>query len=133
MIQREKQYNTKNRPNSRLQDIPEEHLALINTLVDEGIFTDIIKSSKFEPYKKVTRSEMASILTRAYNLTGVTNKNFTDVPSSHWAHRYVQALLFNDITTGVNPKEFAPDKVVTREQFAVFMARILDFSFQLEN
>jgi len=51
--------------------------------------------------------------------------SFTDVPTSHWAFQYVEALKASGITQGVTPTTYEPESNVTRAQMAVFLAKAL--------
>lgn len=53
------------------------------------------------------------------------NKNFTDVPSSHWASAAVQELAAKQVIEGVSATSFAPNATVTRAQFAAMLVRAL--------
>lgn len=128
MVQRAKGYSEANRPNPNLTDIKpgNKYYSLVATLMDEGLFSHLVKNRTFDPGKTVTRAEMASILAKAYNLTGISNKKFSDVPSNHWAYKFVQALAANDITYGITETTFGPNNDVNRVQFSAFLARTLN-------
>lgn len=51
---------------------------------------------------------------------------FTDLPESHWAFKAVMNLYIQKIVTGVTETEFAPDRHVTRAEFAALLVRALD-------
>lgn len=79
-------------------------------------------ATSFAPEAKITRAEMAKILTNAFKLKpSTTPTSFTDV-SAVWAP-YVAALVEADITSGKSHTKFAPDDVVTRGEFALFIYR----------
>ncbi|MDX8363468.1 S-layer homology domain-containing protein [Cytobacillus sp. IB215316] len=124
MINRDKNYDSNGETHS-YNDVPLEHKNVISAVTKHGLFDDVVKGNTFDPYKKVTRAEMASILSVAYQLEGNSEFDFQDVPSTHWAYDYVQGLAANKITTGVTDTTFNPDGLVTRAQFSVFMTRIL--------
>lgn len=50
---------------------------------------------------------------------------FADVPSSHWAFQYVEALAASGITGGCGGGNFCPNSPLTRAQMAVFLAKAL--------
>ncbi|MFC5542434.1 S-layer homology domain-containing protein [Ureibacillus suwonensis] len=83
----------------------------------------------FDPYGKLTRAQMSSILVNAYNLQGTSNITYSDVPKSHWAYNAIQTLTQNKITIGYGDGTFGPNNPITRTQFALMMARLLDESF----
>ncbi|HWO77550.1 MAG TPA: S-layer homology domain-containing protein [Bacillus sp. (in: firmicutes)] len=122
--------STENRPNPNFKDIkPGDYgYEIAATVADEGIMTG--SNGYFNPWKPLTRGQMAKILGEAYGLEYVFDADFTDVSPNHWAFGYVSALLGNAITTGYPDQTYRPDQLLTRAQFSVFMARILDDSFK---
>lgn len=84
----------------------------------------------FDTYGLLTRGQMAKILTRAYNLKGTYPADFTDINKNSETYGYVSALAANGITTGYGDGSFKPHSNLTRQHFAVFMARYLDDKFK---
>lgn len=79
-------------------------------------------ATSYAPDDKITRAEMAKILTNAFKLTpSKTPTSFTDV-NSVW-EPYVAALLEANVTSGKTLTAFAPYNVVTRGEFALFLYR----------
>ncbi|MGF2617721.1 MBL fold metallo-hydrolase [Rossellomorea vietnamensis] len=87
-------------------------------------------SKYFDKFGHLKRSQMAKILVEAYNLTGTYYKSFTDVTDKHWAVDYVDTLAANRITTGYDNGTFKPEDKLSRQHFAVFMARYLNDDFK---
>ncbi|MEM1502827.1 S-layer homology domain-containing protein [Domibacillus sp. 8LH] len=87
-------------------------------LMKRGIFSD---SSRFYPERPLSRSEMAIILTRAFNLPASSTMPFIDVSPTHGAAAYIRALAAAGITTGVGDGKYDPAGVVTRGQMAIFL------------
>ncbi len=56
----------------------------------------------------------------------VDNTTFTDVPCTHFAWRFVQALFRNGFTAGYPDGTYRPDASVPRGEMAVFVARGAD-------
>ncbi len=56
---------------------------------------------------------------------------FTDVPASHWAHDYVQALYCQGIVTGYLDQTFRPDNPTSRVQFTKML--VLGMGWPLEH
>jgi hypothetical protein len=54
---------------------------------------------------------------------------FSDVPTSHWAFQYVEALKASGITTGATPTTFNPNGTVSRAEMAVFLSRALGLNW----
>lgn len=107
-------------------DVKANHYAYnaIKAVAEEGIINGK-QAGKFAPDDKLTRAEMAVILTRAYNLKGETNKTFTDVKSNHWAASAINTLAANKITGGYEDGSFRPANPTTRAEFSSFMERVI--------
>jgi hypothetical protein len=54
---------------------------------------------------------------------------FTDVPTTHPLHRFVEALAASGITGGCGGSNFCPDAPLTRGQMAVFLSVALGLHF----
>lgn len=87
----------------------------------------------FDPNGKLTRAEMAIILSRAYELGGIYPKGFKDVSMSSKAYWYISAMAANNITVGYPDGNFRPSLTIDRAQFAAFMTRVIEPSFQPNN
>lgn len=112
--------------NSTFTDVKSTHFAYdaIAAVAEKGIITGR-EASKFSPDGKLTRAEMATILKRAYNLTGTTVLPFKDVPSTHWAYEAIQTVYQNQLTGGYPDNTFKPNNSITRAEFATFLTKIL--------
>ena len=55
----------------------------------------------------------------------IDTATFADVPSSHWAWRYIEALYASGITggCGMSPLDYCPSIPVTRDQMAIFLLK----------
>ncbi|RAK23460.1 S-layer family protein [Anoxybacillus vitaminiphilus] len=129
MITRALGLDTSNRPNPGFKDIKnldKEAYNAIAAVVDEGIFS---KGQTFRPNEVLSRGDMAVALVKAYNLEGIYNGEIIDV--SEELLTYVSALAANGITQIYDDGTFKPNKGVTRAQFAVFFARVLEPSFRI--
>ncbi|MGE8016709.1 S-layer homology domain-containing protein [Bacillus mycoides] len=96
----------------------------ITTLTKMGIFS-VNQERKFNPKNTATRAEIATVLTKAFNLKAKANYEFNDM-KGHWANEYVKALYTNGIANGTGNKNFSPDAKVTREQMAMFLYRAIN-------
>ncbi len=80
----------------------------------------------FEPDKRATRAEFAQMAATAFSY--YTNSNtqvFDDVTLQDWYFYSVMALNNENIVSGVSDKNFAPQSLLTREQMATIIYRIL--------
>jgi len=80
------------------------------------------------PDAVLTRGQLAKILVNTFNLKLQGDAmQFSDVTSENSYYSYIQILASHGITIGYNGK-FMPDSTVTREQFSIFLYRILEKS-----
>lgn len=100
-------------------------------LVDLGV---IQNAEYFHPNEPLKRSQVAKMLALAYDIeVDQMNKiNFNDVSKTHWAKNYIESLADVGIIKGVDGKNFAPERNITRVQLAVLINRVLDFRLQIE-
>jgi len=59
----------------------------------------------------------------AYTPPPATGTLFTDVPASYWAAAWIEQLAAEGITNGCAPNLYCPDRLVKRDEMAVFLAR----------
>jgi hypothetical protein len=55
--------------------------------------------------------------------TGPATATFDDVPTDHWAFKYVEYCYGHGVVQGYDATTYAPDLVVNRAQMAVYIAR----------
>ncbi|WP_195572595.1 S-layer homology domain-containing protein [Paenibacillus sp. 1001270B_150601_E10] len=53
-------------------------------------------------------------------------KSFVDVPATHWAHTYIQALVKKGIVNGMDDTHFRPSQALTRAEFAKLIAKAFE-------
>ena len=79
---------------------------------------------RYCPDRAVTRGQMASFLARAFELPGGTPGRFSDTAGSPHAGN-IDKLAGAGITAGCGQGRYCPNRPVTREQMATFLARAL--------
>ncbi len=99
----------------------------IERLVQRGYIPK--EMDKFKPEAALTRAEAAALLVRAFGETRTPPDTayFYDVPTDHWAYKYVETLRNYCMITGIEDGsryKFAPDDQMTRIQFALILARM---------
>lgn len=112
---------------SSFTDVASTHWA--NTFIGAAAQSGLINGysdGTFRPNEKISRGEIAALITRAFKLTGTGNVSFKDVNGNAWSYKYIDALVSNKITTGYADSTFKPEKVITRAEFATFIARLLE-------
>jgi hypothetical protein len=119
-------------------DISHSHWAAdnIHTIFNNGI-TSGYPDSTYRPAKTVTRAELAVYTIRGLvadgtlaseppdNYCGTTNQ-FTDVPYTYWACKYIKKISELAIDNGYPDGTFKPGDAATRLQMAFFIIRALE-------
>ncbi|MDL4838891.1 S-layer homology domain-containing protein [Aquibacillus rhizosphaerae] len=90
---------------------------------EAGIFRGA--GGKFNKSDKLTRSEMAAVLVRSFEIKGSSDKRFKDVPAGHQFESAIQTLYANNITSGINDTEYGFRKEITRRDFSILLYRAL--------
>lgn len=83
-------------------------------------------SETFEENISITRAQFAAIVSRALGLQATGENPFDDIKGK-WYEIEIQALYQTGITKGSTASTFDPEKAITRQQAAAFMARILEY------
>lgn len=128
LLNRANHVSLENRPDPGFTDVPKNYLYYneIAAAVDEGLFGGVSETT-FEPNATLTRSQMAVVLQRLYEFPEAKARHpFTDVKAD-WYADAVARLYASNITGGLTKTEFGPTETVTREQFAVFMTRSMEW------
>ena len=73
---------------------------------------------------------MAAILVKAFELKGTSEQAFRDVDPAYWASDSIKTLFANEITTGYPNNTYKPTAFITKANFGVFIARILNPEFK---
>ena len=109
-------------------DVPKGYWAAnyIGYMQQFGIITGYSDSS-FRPDTPVTRAEFAAIASRFEKLTE-GSKSFTDVPSTHWAAKYINFAATRGWVTGYSDGTFKPEDPITRAEVAAVTCRLLERS-----
>ena len=107
-------------------DVAKSHWAANNIgyMQQFGIITGYADGS-FRPDASVTRAEFAAIASRFEKLTE-GNKSFSDVPSSHWAAKYINFAATRGWVNGYADGTFQPNNSITRAEVAAVTCRLLE-------
>ncbi len=125
-IAKARELNVKSPNDQGFTDLNDRVANYVNTIVEAGIASGKT-STTFDPDANITRQEMARMLANAYSLTATSEASFTDV-SDRWIG-YVSALKENNITFGKTNQTFAPMENLTRGEFALFIYRAEQLSY----
>ena len=107
-------------------DVAKSHWAAnyIGYMQQFGIITGYADGS-FRPDASETRAEFAAIASRFERLTEGT-KSFSDVPSSHWAAKYINFAATRGWVNGYADGTFRPNNSITRAEVAAVTCRLLE-------
>ena len=109
-------------------DVPSTHWAAdyIGYMQQFGIVMGFNDGS-FRPDAPVTRAQFAAIASRFEKLTE-GSKSFTDVPSTHWAAKYINFAATRGWVTGYSDGTFKPENPISRAEVAAVTCRLLERS-----
>ena len=104
----------------------EEFTEAVSYVSEAGIMVGD-NNGNFNPYKTVTRAEMATIVCRMLNEDRdlETSTQFTDVPVGHWANKYISKAASLSIVNGYGGGKFGPSDSVTYEQAVTMIIRAI--------
>ncbi len=105
--------------------LPNVHAGDVNALAAAGI-TLGCDTNRFCPTDPVRRDQMASFLTRAFELAPASSAGFADVPANNPHAADIDSIAAAGITVGCGPGTYCPTDVVRRDQMASFLSRSLD-------
>lgn len=100
-------------------DVPagSTHAAGINAVVAAGI-SQGCGDGRFCPGQAVTRAQLATLFTGAFELPAAPSAGFRDVPADSTHAAGINALAASGITQGCSHDRFCPGQAVTRAQLA---------------
>ncbi|MGF9858762.1 alkaline phosphatase [Priestia endophytica] len=103
-----------------------EYAEAVAALKEAGIFNGY-GDGTFGVNDKLSREQMASVLVKAFDLKKNNKEvNLADLDSVSPSHKEnVKILYQNGITTGKEDGTYAPFEKIKRDQFSVFMHRVL--------
>jgi S-layer homology domain/Thrombospondin type 3 repeat len=100
----------------------------IACIYDLGITTGVTMTS-YDPTAQVTREQAAAFLARTWqtlgNVCSTAATPFTDVPASSYAADDIACIYNAGITTGTSMTTYDPAGMVSREQVAALIARLV--------
>lgn len=87
--------------------------------------------AKFRPHDKMTRGEMALLLQRAFNLSEKGSVSISDVSDTGDLYDAINAIVTAGLSNGYPDGTFKPKNAMTREEFALFVARGLNEEYRV--
>jgi hypothetical protein len=108
-------------------DVPYEYWAwsYIRAIACADITTGF-DDGTYKPLRELNRAQMAIFIIRALygdDFIYSSTPYFPDVPSGHWAFKYIQKMYEEGITTGYDDGTYKPLRTINRAQMAIIIAR----------
>jgi mono/diheme cytochrome c family protein len=97
----------------------------IITAVEYGLI-DGYPDHTFQPTKKISRAEIAAILSRSELYTPLAAEGFKDVPAEYWANKQIGAVSHAKLFNGYDDGTFRPGQFITRGEAAAVIYRLLN-------
>ena len=99
----------------------------VDYVAKQGYFTGT-GNNTFSPNTSMTRAMFVAVLARLDGVTVDDNVSpFADVPAGAWYAGEVAWAVEKGLASGVDSNSFAPEKAVTRQQMASFMAHYIAY------
>lgn len=104
----------------------------VSTLTNAGIITGY-PDDTFRPDAPISRSEFAAIAARFSEVSYNGGNSFTDVPSDHWAARYIALAEHLGWIKGYPDGSFKPEQAITRAEAMTLINRVLERDVEEEH
>lgn len=101
----------------------------IQLAYDKGIISGY-EDGTFRPNEKLTRSQMAAIVSRAFKFEKKAPVKFNDINESFWAYKSIQNISSNGIVGGYPNGLFKPNESISRLHFSFMLSRVLNPEFR---
>ncbi|NGP46131.1 S-layer homology domain-containing protein [Bacillaceae bacterium SIJ1] len=98
----------------------------LNDVIEQGWMKGYVDGS-FGVNRKVTRAEMATIMSRAFEQLPKQQSAlaYTDVPTFHWAFDAIQYSSSVGLMKGATADKFRPNREMTRAELAQMVSRLI--------
>jgi N-acetylmuramoyl-L-alanine amidase len=106
---------------TQFSDVPMQTFAsgYIQDAAEKNMVTSLIADGTFKPDQPITRGEMALVINAAFGYEGVNDVN-----------EAANALKIRGIAQGISAADFGIDLKIKRADFAVFLARAIDYKLR---
>jgi N-acetylmuramoyl-L-alanine amidase len=103
-------------------DVPMSSFAsgYIQSAAEKNILTSLTYDGFFKPNQSITRGEMALVINAAFGYPGITDMT-----------QAANELKIRGIAQGLTPSDFGYDAKIKRADFAVFLARAINYKLRL--
>lgn len=130
MIGRAKNFDGEKK-NTKFPDVSNTHYA--SGYIEQATIEEVIlgyPDGSFQPNAPIIRGDVAAMLQRAFTITSNTQTYFSDVHQEAYYYDSINALYKNNILKGYPDQSIKPLANITRAEFSVMLARILNDSLR---
>lgn len=106
-----------------LETVPWAYEA-VTALANKGVLSGM-GDGTFAPNEYVTRAQFCKMICTCFGIEADGNAEFTDVSKESWYYSYVTNLANAGVINGVGDGRFDPDGLITRQDIAVILARVI--------
>ena len=111
-------------------DITPNHWArpAISVMVDRGYMSGY-GDNTFRPLAPMSREEVAALFNKVLGNTSpvMLSSSFTDITSDRWSATAIESVARMHIIDGYDDKTYRPDKLISRQEFAVVVDNYLHY------
>ncbi|MEC1377420.1 N-acetylmuramoyl-L-alanine amidase [Heyndrickxia oleronia] len=104
----------------------------IQSAVEAGIITGY-EDKTFRPTNKITRGEMAYLLTKAFKLKETSKVSFKDVIMTSNQGIVINQMVTGGLSNGYPDGTFKPTNNISREEFSLMVARGMNEDFRVSS
>lgn len=104
----------------------------IQSSYDQGAISGY-PDGTYKPSVTMSRGQMAVVLTQSFGLSSGDNARYGDVDSGAYYYDDVQKVTSAGIAAGYPDGTYKPEASITREEFALFVARALNERFRVSS
>ena len=101
----------------------------IESWVADGLVSGY-EDGSFRPDQEITRAEFFTLLDNIIEAEYMSDMSFVDVDEEDWYYGAVMCASAIGLTEGYPDGTFKPGKAITREEVAVIVTRLLDYSLE---
>ncbi|MBO5178940.1 MAG: S-layer homology domain-containing protein [Clostridia bacterium] len=109
-------------------DMPtnEIYSTAINELVNEKVINGY-EDNTFRPETKITRAEFSKMIVLANDISETKENTFSDVPTNHWATKYINSVYASKLVEGYEDGTFKPEKNITYGEISTILVRVMGY------
>ncbi|WP_079478029.1 N-acetylmuramoyl-L-alanine amidase [Halobacillus salinus] len=104
----------------------------IQSAYEKGVISGY-PDNTYKPDNNMTRGEMAYLIVNAFSLNAESGINYSDVPNNTSLETVIDKLSTAGIAEGYGDGTYHPKEAISREHFAVLVARAMNPDFNVDS